>query len=49
MPRNKIIKKVDIIFNKVMDIKKIKHYNDDYYDKSKADLSSDDFDDFEDD
>ena len=50
MNKEKIQKNIGIIFEKIIGnhrINKIKNINKDYYDESKADLSSDDFDDFE--
>ena len=47
LTREKIIKKIDLIYRQIMGFKKNTNNNNDYYDKSKADISSEDFDDFE--
>ena len=49
--REKIVKKIDEIIGKILGFKKVKRKveNKDYYDPEKADLSSDDFNDFEED
>ena len=49
--KEKIVKKIDEIIGKILGFKKVKRKveNKDYYDPEKADLSSDDFNDFEED